>query len=175
MLKLQHPLCDPVVVSGDEGLNWSSSCHGAAFTAESVGEQHVSCGKLGYWVPCYPRLPQMFPCLHLSCCWPPFTFPFVSLPSPCGMCRAVPHTGHIPRAVWEGSEHMWSQGWAFSASAHNFQLLCSGCCSFQVKYLQELGNNSVSKKNPIGCTIAWKLFFDQAALFYHHKQCRNTN
>lgn len=54
-------------------------------------------------------------------------------------------------------------------------LLCLLQPCFQVKYLWELGNSSVSKKNPIGCTIAWKLFFDQAALSYHHKQCRNTN
>lgn len=131
MLKFQHTLCDPVVVSGGEGLNCFTSCpsQGAAFAAESVGKQHVSFGKLGYWVPCYPRLPRMFPCLHLLCCWPPFTFSSASLPGPCGMCSAVPRTGHIPRAVWEGSEHMWSHGWAFSASAHDFQLLCSGCCS----------------------------------------------
>lgn len=101
MLKFQHTLCDPVVVSGGEGLNCFTSCpsQGAAFAAESVGKQHVSFGKLGYWVPCYPRLPRMFPCLHLLCCWPPFTFSSASLPGPCGMCSAVPRTGHIPRAV----------------------------------------------------------------------------
>lgn len=33
---------------------------------------------------------------------------------------------------------------------------------FQVKYLREQGNSSASKKNPIDCTIAWKLLWSSS-------------